>query len=198
MSPPFNLGLPPSDPTSELLTIIGIRTLFFVLETMLLERQFFLTLAKLIGRRVARLSTHCRAGAEGHRMTCALIPGRNTRYLRRVNKGLVDVFDEKGLNIKDGSGVGSAIIIRKDAWLYANILTLPHHLHLEHTGRWIGFGVMSGEGEDTEEIICIFLTSNTLVALHFCNVVENIYIFTVDEPSSCFIVKVFKLQDLTL
>ena len=37
--------------------IIGIFTHFFALETTLAERQFFRALAKLIGRRAARLSS---------------------------------------------------------------------------------------------------------------------------------------------
>lgn len=45
-----------SDPTDELLMIIGIFTHFFALETTLAERQFFRALAKLIGKRAARLS----------------------------------------------------------------------------------------------------------------------------------------------
>jgi hypothetical protein len=47
----------PSDPTEELLMIIGIFTHFFALETTLAERQFFRALAKLVGRRAARLSS---------------------------------------------------------------------------------------------------------------------------------------------
>lgn len=46
----------PSDPTDELLMIIGIFSHFFAVETTLAERQFFRALAKLIGRRAARLS----------------------------------------------------------------------------------------------------------------------------------------------
>jgi hexokinase len=46
-----------SDPTEELLMIIGIFTHFFALETTLAERQFFRALAKLVGRRAARLSS---------------------------------------------------------------------------------------------------------------------------------------------
>jgi hypothetical protein len=46
-----------SDPTDELLMVIGIFTHFFALETTLAERQFFRALAKLIGRRAARLSS---------------------------------------------------------------------------------------------------------------------------------------------
>lgn len=45
-----------SDPTDELLMIIGIFSHFFALETTLAERQFFRALAKLVGRRAARLS----------------------------------------------------------------------------------------------------------------------------------------------
>lgn len=45
-----------SDPTDELLMIIGIFTHFFAVVTTLAERQFFRALAKLIGRRAARLS----------------------------------------------------------------------------------------------------------------------------------------------
>lgn len=50
------LSLMESDPTEELLMIIGIFTHFFALETTLAERQFFRALAKLVGRRAARLS----------------------------------------------------------------------------------------------------------------------------------------------
>lgn len=45
-----------SDPTDELLMIIGIFSHFFAVETTLAERQFFRALAMLIGRRAARLS----------------------------------------------------------------------------------------------------------------------------------------------
>lgn len=48
--------MPDSDPTDELLMIIGIFTHFFAVETTLAERQFFRALARLIGRRAARLS----------------------------------------------------------------------------------------------------------------------------------------------
>jgi hexokinase len=45
-----------SDPTDELLMVIGIFTHFFAIETTLAERQFFRALARLVGRRAARLS----------------------------------------------------------------------------------------------------------------------------------------------
>ncbi len=69
-----------SDPTDELLMIIGIFSYFFAVETTLAERQFFRALAKLVGRRAARLSacgiaaivskmgyleTGCSVGADG-------------------------------------------------------------------------------------------------------------------------------------
>jgi hexokinase len=44
------------DPTDELLTIVGIFSHFYALETTLEERQFFRALARLIGRRSARLA----------------------------------------------------------------------------------------------------------------------------------------------
>ena len=74
------LSLMEMDPTEELLMIIGIFTHFFALETTLAERQFFRALAKLVGRRAARLSacgiaaivskmgyleTGCSVGADG-------------------------------------------------------------------------------------------------------------------------------------
>ncbi|KAJ7045360.1 hexokinase [Mycena alexandri] len=134
------LSLMESDPTDELLMIIGIFTHFFALETTLAERQFFKALAKLIGRRAARLSAcgiaaivgkmgyleeGCAVGADGS------LYNKYPGFAERVHEGLVDVFGEKGRNIithhaEDGSGVGSAIIaamtkIRKDAGLYVDV-----------------------------------------------------------------------------
>lgn len=80
-----------SDPTDELLMIIGIFSHFFAVETTLAERQFFRALAKLIGRRAARLSScgiaaivskmgyldeGCHVGADGSLYNvCSLICG---------------------------------------------------------------------------------------------------------------------------
>jgi hexokinase len=50
------LSLMESDPTDELLTVIGVFTHFFGLETTDEERIFFKKLAALIGTRAARLS----------------------------------------------------------------------------------------------------------------------------------------------
>ncbi|KAF9224913.1 hexokinase [Gyrodon lividus] len=134
------LSLMESDPTDELLMIIGIFTHFFALETTLAERQFFRALAKLIGRRAARLSAcgiaaivnkmgyleeGCSVGADGS------LYNKYPGFPDRVHEGLQDIFGDKGRNIvthhaEDGSGVGSAIIAamtktRKDAGLYAHV-----------------------------------------------------------------------------
>ncbi|KAF8128608.1 hexokinase [Boletus edulis] len=134
------LSLMESDPTDELLMIIGIFTHFFAIETTLAERQFFRALAKLIGRRAARLSScgiaaivkkmgyleeGCAVGADGS------LYNKYPGFADRVHEGLQDIFGDKGRNIvtyhaEDGSGVGSAIIaamtkIRKDAGLYLHV-----------------------------------------------------------------------------
>jgi hexokinase len=134
------LSLMESDPTEELLMIIGIFTHFFALETTLAERQFFRALAKLVGRRAARLSAcgiasivskmnyldeGCAVGADGS------LYNKYPGFADRVHEGLQDIFGDKGRNIltyhaEDGSGVGSAIIasmtkIRKDKGLFMNV-----------------------------------------------------------------------------
>lgn len=80
---------PHSDPTEELLMIIGIFSHFFALETTLAERQFFRALAKLIGRRAARMSAcgiaaivskmgyledGCSVGADGSLYNVRILP----------------------------------------------------------------------------------------------------------------------------
>ncbi|KAJ7594963.1 hexokinase [Mycena floridula] len=134
------LSLMESDPTDELLMVIGIFTHFFAVETTLAERQFFRALAKLIGRRAARLSAcgiaaivskmgylddGCAVGADGS------LYNKYPGFADRVHEGLQDVFGDKGRNIttyhaEDGSGVGSAIIAamtkaRRDAGKYPNV-----------------------------------------------------------------------------
>ncbi|THH31730.1 hypothetical protein EUX98_g2462 [Antrodiella citrinella] len=134
------LSLMESDPTDELLMIIGIFTHFFALETTLAERQFFRALAKLVGRRAARLSAcgiaaivskmgyleeGCSVGADGS------LYNKYPGFAERIHEGLQDIFGEKGRNVvthhaEDGSGIGSAIVaamtkIRKDAGLYPNL-----------------------------------------------------------------------------
>ncbi|KAK6907039.1 hypothetical protein I203_101028 [Kwoniella mangroviensis CBS 8507] len=118
------LSLMESDITDELLTVIGVFTHFFGVETTLEERQFFKKLAVLIGTRSARLSAcgiaaivskkgyldeGCGVGADGS------LYNKYPNFANRVHAALVDIFGEKGKNIvthhaEDGSGVGSAII----------------------------------------------------------------------------------------
>ncbi|KXN81350.1 Hexokinase-2 [Leucoagaricus sp. SymC.cos] len=99
------LSLMESDPTDELLMIIGIFTHFFAVETTLAERQFFRALAKLIGRRAARLSAcgiaaiaskmgyldeGCSVGADGS------LYNKYPGFAERIHEGLVDIFGDKG------------------------------------------------------------------------------------------------------
>jgi hexokinase len=85
-----------SDPTDELLMIIGIFSHFFAVETTLAERQFFRALAKLIGRRAARLSAcgiaaivskmgyleeGCAVGADGSLYNVSFCPFHASRLL---------------------------------------------------------------------------------------------------------------------
>ncbi|OCH94646.1 hypothetical protein OBBRIDRAFT_789122 [Obba rivulosa] len=118
------LSLMESDPTDELLMIIGIFSHFFALETTLAERQFFRALAKLVGRRAARLSAcgiaaivskkgyleeGCMVGADGS------LYNKYPGFAERIHEGLHDIFGEKGRNVvtyhaEDGSGIGSAIV----------------------------------------------------------------------------------------
>ncbi|KAJ2928462.1 hypothetical protein H1R20_g8636, partial [Candolleomyces eurysporus] len=134
------LSLMESDPTDELLMIIGIFSHFFALETTLAERQFLRAIARLIGRRAARLSA-CGIGALVGKMGyledgCAVgcdgsLYNKYPGFAGRILEGLIDIFGEKASNIRthhaeDGSGVGSAIIAamtkaRKDAGLYVNL-----------------------------------------------------------------------------
>lgn len=139
------LSLMESDPTDELLMIIGIFSHFFAVETTLAERQFFRALARLIGRRAARLSA-CGIAAivskmkylenlkEGEIIGVGADGSLYNKYpgfADRVHEGLIDVFGDKGKSIvthhaEDGSGVGSAIIaamtkIRKDRGLYEHV-----------------------------------------------------------------------------
>jgi hexokinase len=109
-----------SDPTDELLMIIGIFTHFFALETTLAERQFFRALAMLIGRRAARMSScgiaaivskmgyldeGCVVGADGSLYNVRLLRtflshadggflNRNTRALQTECMKVLKIFSE--------------------------------------------------------------------------------------------------------
>ncbi|KAH9457608.1 hypothetical protein Pst134EA_021483 [Puccinia striiformis f. sp. tritici] len=118
------LSLIESDPTEELLTVTGLFTHFFGLDTTISERQFFRRLAELIGTRSARLSA-CGIAAIVSKMgmvdtgcgvaTDGSLYNKYPQFPQRLHEALVDIFGEKGRLIKtyhaeDGSGVGSAII----------------------------------------------------------------------------------------
>jgi len=134
------LSMMESDPTPELITIVGLFAHFFKIETTLEERSFFKALAKLIGTRAARLAScgmaaivrkcnlldeGCSIGIDGSLYN--MYPG----FPDRIHEGLVDIFGEKGRNIvthhaEDGSGLGSAIIAamtkdRKDRGFFVNL-----------------------------------------------------------------------------
>ncbi|CAH7666155.1 hexokinase [Phakopsora pachyrhizi] len=118
------LSLIESDPTEELLTVTGLFSHFFGLDTTISERQFFRRLAQLIGTRSARLSA-CGIAAIVSKMgyldsgcgvaTDGSLYNKYPQFPERLHEALVDIFGEKGRLIKtyhaeDGSGVGSAII----------------------------------------------------------------------------------------
>jgi len=118
------LSLMETDPTDEMLTIVGIFNYFFNIETKLEERQFFKSLATLIGTRAARLSAcgiaalisktgsleeGCAVAADGS------LYAKYPKFAERLREGLKDIFGDKAEGItthhaEDGSGVGSAII----------------------------------------------------------------------------------------
>jgi len=134
------LSMMESDPTPELITVVGIFTHFYQIETTTAERKFFKSLAELIGRRAARLSScgmaaivrkcdlldeGCSIGIDGSLYN--MYPG----FRDRIHEGLVDIFGERGRNVvthhaEDGSGLGSAIIAamtksRKDSGLFVDL-----------------------------------------------------------------------------
>jgi len=131
------LSLIEADATDELLTVTGLFSHFFGLETTVPERQFFKRLAQLIGTRAARLSA-CGIAAivskQGYLAngcgvaTDGSLYNKYPKFADRIHEALVDIFGEKGRGIRtyhaeDGSGVGSAIIAamtraRKDQRLH--------------------------------------------------------------------------------
>lgn len=112
-----------SDPTDELLTIIGLFTYFFGIETTIEERQFFRTLAKLISRRAAYLSAcgiaaivnkmgyldeGCVVAADGSLYSVSSFGSERRWHIQttvaqkypgfkgRVHDGLTEIFGKKG------------------------------------------------------------------------------------------------------
>lgn len=114
-----------ADSTDDLLTVLGLFSHFFAVDTSVAERQFFKRLATLIGTRAARLSA-CGIAAIVSKMgyldeggcgvaTDGSLYNKYPKFADRIHEALVDIFGEKGRTIRtyaaeDGSGVGAAII----------------------------------------------------------------------------------------
>lgn len=118
------LSLIETDPTDELLTVMGLFKYFFSLETELEERLFFRRLAQLIGTRSARLSacgiaaivkkkdlakSSCTVGVDGS------LYSKYPHFVTRLHEALEGILGPDAKNIKtrqaeDGSGAGSAVI----------------------------------------------------------------------------------------
>jgi hexokinase len=114
-----------SDLTDDQLTVIGLFSHFFGIETNSEERKFFKRLAILIGTRAARLSAcgiaaivskcgYLESGGCGVATDGSLYK-QYPHFPERIQSALVDIFGEKGKLIEtyhaeDGSGVGAAII----------------------------------------------------------------------------------------
>ncbi|PKI83102.1 hexokinase [Malassezia vespertilionis] len=118
------LSLIESDPTDELLTVMGLFSYFFNLDTEIKERLFFRRVAQLIGLRSARLSA-CGISAialkmgydkEGCHVGCdGSLYSKYPGFADRLHEALVDIIGEGGRKIhsrqaEDGSGAGSAVI----------------------------------------------------------------------------------------
>jgi len=130
-----------ADFTDDQLTVIGLFSHFFGIETTPEERQFFKKLAVLIGTRSARLSacgiaaivSKCGYLEEGGCgvATDGSLYNKYPKFADRIHEALVDIFGDKGKTIKtyhaeDGSGVGAAIIAamskeRQDKGLYSHV-----------------------------------------------------------------------------
>ncbi|SHO76535.1 Similar to S.cerevisiae protein HXK2 (Hexokinase isoenzyme 2) [Malassezia sympodialis ATCC 42132] len=135
------LSLIETDPTEELLTVMGLFKYFFSIETELEERQFFRRLAQLIGTRSARLSAcgiaaivkkkdlladgGCTVGIDGS------LYSKYPNFADRLHDALIEILGPEGKSIQtrqaeDGSGAGSAVIAamtkaRKDAGIYSHV-----------------------------------------------------------------------------
>lgn len=134
------LSLIETDPTDELLTVMGLFKYFFGLETEIEERKFFRKLSRSIGTRSARLSAcgisaivkkmdytkdGCMVGCDGS------LYGKYPNFADRLHDALVDILGPDGKKIRtrqaeDGSGAGSAVIAamtkeRKSAGRYSHV-----------------------------------------------------------------------------
>ncbi|WFD44749.1 hexokinase [Malassezia psittaci] len=134
------LSLIETDPTEELLTVMGLFKYFFGLETEIEERQFFRDLSCAIGTRSARLSA-CGISAivkkmgylhEGCTVGCdGSLYSKYPHFADRLHDAIVAVLGPDGKKIRtrqaeDGSGAGSAVIAamtkaRKEAGKYKHV-----------------------------------------------------------------------------
>ena len=181
------LFLKNSDPTDELLMIIGIFTHFFALETTLAERQFFRALARLVGRRAARLSAcgiaaivtkkgyleeGCMVGADGslYNVCCIwqLCTSSTANFLLqkypgfadRVHEGLVDIFGDKG------RWVLLSYVYMIQHLLNLNKITRNIVTHHAEDGSGVGSAIIAGKILN-ENTICpfFFLLTNAHLAM---------------------------------
>lgn len=134
------LSLIETDPTDELITVLGLFKYFFSLETEIEERRFFRKLARLIGERSARLSAcgiaaimkkmnyvgkDCVVGVDGS------LYSKYPHFSERLHQALEDILGPDGRKIltrqaEDGSGAGSAVIAamtknRKESQKYVHL-----------------------------------------------------------------------------
>ena len=134
------LSLIETDPTDELITVLGLFKYFFSLETEIEERRFFRKLAHLIGERSARLSAcgiaaiikkmnyvgkDCVVGVDGS------LYSKYPHFSERLHQALEDILGPDGRKIltrqaEDGSGAGSAVIAamtknRKESQKYVHL-----------------------------------------------------------------------------
>lgn len=136
------LSLIETDPTDELLTVVGLFKYFFSLETDIEERRFFKKLAQLIGTRSARLSACGIASITRKKGLLETMPSftvgvdgslfsKYPHFPDRLKEALVDILGPKAKNInlqqaEDGSGAGSAVIAamtkaRKEAGVHEEL-----------------------------------------------------------------------------
>lgn len=105
-----------SDNTDDLLTVLGLFSHFFAIDTTVAERQFFQRLAQLIGTRAARLSA-CGIAAIVSKMgyleeggcgvaTDGSLYNKYPKFADRIHEALVDIFGEKGKTIRTYAAEG--------------------------------------------------------------------------------------------
>jgi len=170
-----------SDPTDELLMIIGIFTHFFALETTLAERQFFRSLAKLIGKRSAKLSAcgiaaivnkkglleeECCVGADGSLYNVRIAVSKTRVGNRLIPRTEIPGICGQSARRTPGYLRRQRTVSRSGAmyrvdWLkiwfpLSNVIT--HHAE---DGSGIGSAIIAGESPTSEPNAVFVLTSDT-------------------------------------